>query len=250
MRINAYLARSGLGSRRGCENFVRENRVYVNGALCSELSYKVKEGDTITLDGELIVPEQITQVFLLNKPKGYICTRNDPQNRRLVIDLLPPEYQKMQSVGRLDYDSSGLLLFTNDGSLAQKLTQPIYQIPRTYLCYLDSIISDSQIGQMAQGLEIEFDNGRGKYFKHFVLPKKLKKLPKGVEITLNEGKNRELRKLFAGFGFDILDLHRIQYGPISLGDLELGSGRRLLENEVADLLSCFSGNAYSGSSKP
>lgn len=228
MRINRYLALANQGSRRSCEELVRAGRVQIDGETVTDLSSRVSPDSIVRVDGRIVHPDKKTVVYALNKPIRVLATEADPQKRALAIDLVRPHYSgHLFSVGRLDYMSSGLLLFTNDGELAQRLMRPETGIDRVYTIESAIPISDEILEQFRAGLRIEGIRYRcSSYHRHAA---------RRISITLQEGKNREIRRVFAHFRIKIRRIYRTRYGPITLGTLPEGQSRPLSREEVSRL---------------
>jgi len=231
IRLQRFLASCGLGSRRACEEFITEGRITVNGQTVSELGATVDpSSQTIALDGERLRMER-KKYYVLHKPPGYLCTNSDPAGRRKAIDLLPSEGPRLFTVGRLDENSTGLLVVTNDGDLAEKLAHPRHQIFRTYQIQVAGHPTSAVYTSLKEGLR--FAEGR---FRVRSI-KSLKKVGQStwLEVVLSEGHNREVRRLFARVGHKVLKLSRISFGPIRLGKLKMGEFRDLSLPELEAL---------------
>lgn len=229
MRINKFLATAGVGSRRKCEEFVTSGRIIINGKTQKNLAFDVQPGDIVKLDGKVVsLPEDYTYV-MMHKPKGYLTTVSDDRERKTVMDLLPKEFKHLMPVGRLDYNSEGLLLFTNDGDVAQKLMRPQKEITKIYSVKVEGEVSDADIAEMQKGVTT-LD---GTKFKPCVITIKQKKDRKtSLEVQLVEGKNREIRKIFDKFGYNVYFLKRVSIGKIKLGGLTRGTVRLLRPAEI------------------
>ena len=228
MRINKFLAEQGIASRRACDELISEGRVTVNGKT-AKLGDDVSPADSVIVDGKTVSHKVKYEYYLLNKPKGYVCTVSDDKERKTVIDLLPAGAGRVFPVGRLDYDTEGLLILTNDGDLAYRLTSPASEIPKTYLVRGEGSISDKQLNRLRAGVEIE----RG------VVTKKCKinvietgKTFTKMNVVLTEGKNREIRKMFEIVGKNVDFLKRIRLGDLTLTGLDRGAVRKLTQEEV------------------
>lgn len=234
MRINKYLASSGLASRRKCEEYVLAGRVNINGKVVKDLAFDVSENDNVKVDGKtVIIPEEFTYI-MMHKPKGYLTTVSDDRDRKTVMELLPNEYKKLMPVGRLDYNSEGLLLFTNDGNVAQKLMKPNRKIVKTYSVKVEGEVSKEDAEEMMKGVELV----DGTKFKECnVLIKEIKDRKTKLEAQIHEGKNREIRKIFDKFGYNVIFLKRISIGNIKLGGLTRGTCRPLNVKEICYLKS-------------
>lgn len=228
MRINKFLAEQGIASRRGSDQIIAEGRVTINGKP-AKAGDDVAADDVVMVDGKILSHKVKYEYYLLNKPKGYVCTVSDDKGRKTVMDLLPAGAGRVFPVGRLDYDTEGMLLLTNDGDLAYRLTAPQSEIPKTYLVRIEGTITDQQLNRLRAGVEIE----RG------VLTKKCKitvtetgKTFTKLRVVLTEGKNREIRKMFEVVGKNVDFLKRLKIGELTLTGLDRGAVRRLTPEEV------------------
>ncbi len=238
IRLQRYLAACGVGSRRHCEEYITAGRVTVDGKVASELGTRVDpQSQTVTLDGQRLKMER-KKYFVLNKPPGVVCTNRDQQGRPRVIDLFPPDGPRLFTVGRLDENSEGLLIVTNDGDLAQKLAHPKYRIYRTYEIQVAGIPTREQLQSMQAG--IRFSDGLFRIREARFL--KAHGKSSLLQIILTEGQNRELRRLFAKVGHKVQKLKRVAFGPIRLSRLPLGTHRELTREELAELLSIVDRN--------
>ena len=234
MRINKYLASAGLGSRRKCEEFVLQKRVKVNGKVIDNLAFDIAENDKVMIDDKLVsVPRSFTYL-MMHKPKGYLTTVSDDRERKTVMELLPEEFKHLMPVGRLDYNSEGLLLFTNDGEMAQKLMRPKNEIVKTYLVKVEGEVSSFDVSEIEKGVTL-IDGTKFKKCK--VNIKEIKERKTKLEIQITEGKNREIRKIFDKFGYNVIFLKRILIGEIKLGGLTRGTCRLLRPAEIRYLKS-------------
>ncbi len=228
MRINKFLAEQGVASRRGADELIRSGRVKIGGRTAG-LGDDVSFEDEVTLDGKLLSHKVQFEYYLLNKPKGYVCTVKDEKERKTVLDLLPQGAGRVFPVGRLDYDTEGLLILTNDGDLSFRLTSPKSEIPKTYLVRIGGTVTQQQLNRLRAGVEI--DKG--------VVSKKCKinvvetnQSYTKLHVTLTEGKNREIRKMFAVIGKDVEFLKRIRLGDLTVSGLDRGACRKLSAKEV------------------
>ncbi len=228
MRLNRYLALCGLGSRRSVEDLIRFGRITVNGEP-AELGTAVGDDDVVAMDGKPVKPADEHAYILFNKPAGYVCSRGDTHGRPTVYDLLPPEYQNLHYVGRLDMDSRGLLFFTSDGDFTLHLTHPRNAIPRIYAVRTRYPLTDEDIQDLLGGVEVEPDV----VFRC----KEVETTKTGYRLTLTEGKKREIRRLLQALGHHVTDLKRVAFGGIALGDVPEGKWRKLTGEEIAELRS-------------
>lgn len=232
MRLNRYLASCGLGSRRKCEEFIAEGVVEVNGAVATAPFLQIVVGrDNVKVNGETVLPPVRETYLLLNKPKGYLTTKEDPEARRTVMSLLPRGAEGLFPVGRLDKNSEGLLLFTSDGALAQRLAHPRYGIPRYYRVELTLPFPAHRIRELQKGV---YDRGEHLCAARARLSGRGKK-SKRVDLVLYTGKKRELRRLFAALGFTVTRILRYGFGTLRLGNLESGASRPVTSQELRTL---------------
>ena len=231
IRLQKFLASTGLGSRRHCEEYIETGRVTIDGETVSELGAKVDpETQVICVDGER-VRLQPRRYYLLNKPTGFLCTNNDPAGRRRVIDLFPNEGQRLFTVGRLDENSEGLILVTNDGAMAERLAHPRYKVPRTYHVQVVGNPPREKLDELRKGVRFKEGVFRVSGLKY------LRKQGKStfLELTLHEGQNREIRRMMARIGHKVIQLIRVRFGPLNLGKLKSGEYKRLTDWELKKL---------------
>ena len=232
MRLQAYMAKCGVASRRNSEELIKQKRVMVNNKIVTELGTKVGEDDIVQVDGETIEIETAKYYIALNKPRGYVCTNWDPNEDRYARDLVTMRDKDLLfNVGRLDKESSGLILFTNDGEFANRMMHPRYQLEKEYLVKLDRPCMIEDLNKALDGIYIDIDEPYKIKRYDFVPRTKLY-----IRITLTEGKNREIRKIFSYLGYEVKSLTRIRIGTVELGDLEVGEWRNLKKEEIDDLL--------------
>lgn len=227
MRINKFLAECGVASRRACDKLIESGAVLVNGKKAA-LGDDVSEKDEITVDGQPVKRKLVHSYYIMNKPKGYVCTVKDDKDRKTVMSLLPEGAGRVYPVGRLDYDTEGLLLFTDDGDLAFRLTHPKSEIPKTYLVRIEGAIGDKELNRLRAGVELDGKlTGKSKV-KVIETDKRYTKL----HVTINEGRNRQVRRMFECVGKQVDFLKRIRIGDLGLGSLARGKVRRLSDEEV------------------
>ena len=234
MRINKFLASTGLASRRKCEEFVTNGRVSVNGKVVTNLAFDVSENDKVKVDGTPVYAPLKFTYLMMHKPKGYLTTVTDDRDRKTVMELLPEEYKMLMPVGRLDYNSEGLLLFTNDGDIAQNIMRPAKEVVKTYSVRVEGEVSRLDADEMEKGVET-LDGTKFKPCKITIIDTKERKTKLEVQIT--EGKNREIRKIFDKFGYNVIFLKRVAIGKIKLGGLTRGTCRLLRPSEIEYLKS-------------
>ncbi len=228
MRLNKFLASAGLGSRRSCEQLILDGRVVVNGEKCIELATQVGNSDSVKVDGKLVKP-QSTMTLLLNKPRGYLCTCSDTQNRRTIYDLIPANFPRLSHVGRLDKESEGLIVLTNDGDLSLRMTHPRYKIEKEYEVKLDRAFDFDLAAKMRKGIHIEGGIARAE---------KVARISKSlVRVILRQGIKRQIRLMFYELGYEVLDLRRVRIGSIVISDLRPGHWRLLSGREIESLKS-------------
>jgi pseudouridine synthase len=230
MRLNKFLAQSGVASRRKADELIQMATTQVNGKICQDPAYNVKDSDKVKYDGQQISPILEKVVIMLHKPKKVITTVKDTHGRKTVLDLVPSKY-RLTPVGRLDQDTTGLLLLTNDGDLQQKLTHPRNQIPKDYEVVIEGKITFSQKQKLAKGIYI----GDKEYGKAEIISQETKKSRSTIILRLRQGKKREIRRIMYRFKLKLLTLKRIRFGGLSLGNLSENHYRTLTDKEVKTL---------------
>lgn len=231
IRLNRFLALSGLCSRRSADRLIAGGRVTVNGHTCTELSTRIDpENDSVALDGRRLMPREGLIYIALNKPRGYITTMRDERGRKCVKDLIRGLNERVFPVGRLDKESEGLLLFTNDGITAHRLMHPSFGVRKVYRVTLDREPIQSELERLTEGVEL--DDGPARALKAKLVS------PGGrvVELVVEEGRKREIRRIFKEIGIGVLRLRRTRFGPVALGSLRAGSWRSLKEQEISGIL--------------
>lgn len=233
MRLQKYLARAGVASRRACEAIILAGRVSVNGAVVTELGTKVvPERDTVEVDGKVVLLGDSQVILMLNKPKGYLTSMSDPFSRACVSDLIPTDrYPGIFPVGRLDRNTTGLLLFTTDGELGNKLLHPREHVDKTYHALVTGHVSSDVLRQLESGVVLE--DGITSPAKAEVIKKTKKNT--WLSLTIHEGRKRQVRRMCDAVGFPVKELQRVSFGPLSLGDLKQGSYRELTAVECREL---------------
>jgi 23S rRNA pseudouridine2605 synthase len=224
VRVNRYLASTGLGSRRAVEELIRESRVTVNGQV-ADLATRVNDGDDVRVDGEPVRPEAVVAV-ILNKPRGVVTTAHDPQGRPTVTGLVRSD-ARLFPVGRLDRDTTGVLLLTNDGALADRLMHPRHGVPKSYRARVKGEPDEQALDRLRAGIEL--DDGP-------TAPAVVESRGSSViDTTIHEGRNRQVRRMCAAIGHPVIHLHRTAYAGITAGRLEPGEWRELASDEVEGL---------------
>lgn len=231
MRLQKFMALCGVASRRKCEEMIAQGRVAVNGTVVTEMGTKVEDGDVVAVDGNAITPEEKKHYILYHKPIGEMSTVSDPEGRATVLDRFRDYPARLYPVGRLDFDSEGLLLLTNDGELAQRMLHPSREVDKVYLARVNGTVPLEAVRAMRQGVSLE---GRK------TSPADVRIIREtGVEtvllVTIHEGRNRQVRRMFEAVGHTVLMLRRVQFGPLQLGGLKRGEWRELTPEEVAQV---------------
>ncbi len=232
MRINKYIASSCNSSRRKADELIRAGKVKVNGKVLTEMGYDVQEGDKIHVNGKMIKYMEKKVYFLMNKPLGVVTSAKDDKGRVTVIDLMPDVDERVFPVGRLDYNTSGLLLLTNDGDLANQIMHPKNHVEKTYRVRVAGEIPKSKIAILRKGVELgDFVTAKAKvdvvtWNRHSMV----------LDVTIHEGKNRQVRRMFSAIGYPVQELCRTSIGNIKLGHLKPGQYRKLSKGELEYLM--------------
>ena len=227
MRINKYIASAGITSRRKADELIEEGKVRVNGAVLRNLGYHVEADDVVEVDGVRIEPEEKKVYYLLNKPTGYVTSTYDKEGRPTVMELVPDNV-RVFPVGRLDYNTSGLLIMTNDGELSNKLMHPSHEFDKRYLVRAAGIVTRAEASALAKGVDIGgwvTSPAEVKLLRH-------DKNSTVAEITIHEGKNRQVRRMFKAIGHPVEELTRVGLGKLEVGRLSVGQCRKLGPAEV------------------
>jgi len=228
MRLAKYLAHAGVASRRAAEALIAARRVAVNGEIVTDPARDVGPGDRVEVAGRAVEGVESRVVYAVNKPLGVVSTARDTHGRQTVVELVGAEGLRLYPVGRLDVDSSGLILLTNDGELANRLTHPRYEVPKTYLARVGGgRVGEGALRALRGGVELE---------DGLTAPARVRRLqPEEIELTIYEGRNRQVRRMCEAVGHPVLALERIGFGPLRLGALAPGAHRRLSEGEIGRL---------------
>ena len=230
MRLQKYMAECGVASRRRAEEMIAAGQVQVNGVTVTEMGTQV-DGDEVRVDGKIIRPETEKKYVLYHKPAGEVTTVSDPEGRACVLDHFRDYPVRLYPVGRLDYDSEGLLLLTNDGALTERLLHPSHQVDKTYLARVSGEVTMEEVRRLRQGVLL--DDHKTAPAKVRVL--KLETFATQVLVTIHEGRNRQVRRMFEEVGHQVLQLRRVKFGPLELGDLKRGQWRELTAEEIRRL---------------
>jgi 23S rRNA pseudouridine2605 synthase len=233
-RLQKVLARAGIASRRGAEELIRQGKVRVDGKVVTEMGTKVDpETQVIKCNGVALASQEKKVYILLHKPSGYLSTVDDPQGRPIVTDLLKNIKERVYPVGRLDLDTEGALLLTNDGELAQKILHPSHEVNKTYVAKVKGVPGRKKLDELSKGIVLE---GRKTWPASIkVLSKKAQSAT--IRITIHEGRKRQVRKMFEAIGHPVLELKRIAYGQLELGELEPGKYRFLTPADIKFIFS-------------
>lgn len=231
-RLQKFMARCGVASRRKCEELILDGRIKVNGTVITELGFKINpEKDMVYYMSNLIKPEEIKRYIMLNKPVGVVTTVKDEKNRKTILDLVKVD-ERIYPIGRLDYDSSGLIILTNDGDLYNKIIHPRSEVFKTYIVKVKGLFDKEKLETLRRGVDI------GGYI---TAPCKARVVwsnstSSELEISIHEGKNRQIRRMCSSLGHDVISLRRISIGKLTLGDLKQSNWRDLSEDEIKYLM--------------
>jgi 23S rRNA pseudouridine2605 synthase len=226
MRLNRYLAAAGLGSRRRCDELIETGQVTINGQVCTNFSAQPGETDHVKVNGRLVRVE-LPRTIILHKPAGFVSTRSDPHARDTIFDLLPAKFCHLFNIGRLDTQTEGLLLLTNDGDLAQKLTHPRYKVEKEYEVTLDRAWDPALKIKLLKGITLDGERAKLANLRDLS--------PTRIRVVLRQGLNRQIRRMFEAVGYKVKHLLRIRIGNLHLGDLPRGHWRPLTPRERVSL---------------
>ena len=232
MRLNKYLARCGLGSRRKCDSFIEQGLIKVNGKKIKDFSIKVSENDFVQFKNRILNYVEENYLYIVNKPRGYISTLDDPRGRKKVIDLIDSNI-RLFNIGRLDYNSTGLILFTNNGDVANILLRPENKFDKKYYVETDGKLSKDDIFSIKKGLKIP-DFGMVRADISFL--ESNKKEHYIWDVKLIEGKNREIKRIFGYFDISVNKLHRYEFAGIKLGNIKSGKYKRISFNQIENII--------------
>lgn len=225
-RLNKYLASCGVGSRRACDALIQEGRVEVNGKPCVNMGTRVTPADHVRVDGRKVLPKE-SVVVAFHKPRGFVCTREDELGRETIYDILPPKLRTLHHVGRLDRDSEGLLILTNDGDLSQALMHPSKSVEKEYLVTADQAFENQHLDQFLEGIHTPEGKLRAKEIERLS--------PRRIKVILDHGVKRQIRVMFEALGYKATKLLRVRVGGLWLGDLAPGEWAILNKTEIAML---------------
>jgi len=226
-RLNKFLASCGVGSRRACDALIKAGRVEINGAPCINMGTRVNEGDHVKVDGRRVVPKNQTTIAF-HKPRGYVCTREDELGRDTIYTLMPGALHSLHHVGRLDRDSEGLLILTNDGDLSQRLMHPSKSVEKEYLVTANQSFENVHLDQFLEGIYSEGGKLRAKAVDRLSARR--------IRIVLDHGSKRQIRVMFEALGYQVTKLLRVRIGSLWLGDLEPGRWATLTDQEIGMLM--------------
>jgi 23S rRNA pseudouridine2605 synthase len=225
VRLNRFLAAAGIGSRRHCDELIAAGRVTINGQPCTDFSAQPAERDYVKVDGKIVRPSQRLLYILLHKPRGFVSTRRDPHARDTIFDLLPARLPRLFNVGRLDAQSEGLLILTNDGDFAQRLTHPRHEVEKEYEVTLDRLWDPALTSKLLRGIFLDGERA--------TISRLRQTGPTRVRVVLRQGINRQIRRMFYEIGYDVKKLTRTRIGHLHLGDLPRGDWRSITHAEIA-----------------
>jgi 23S rRNA pseudouridine2605 synthase len=230
LRLNRFLALAGLGSRRACEGLILNGEVEINGHITTNLATQVGLRDIVTVNGKEVSASKF-QTIVLHKPPGVHCTRSDPKGRPTVYKLLAPQHKKLHYVGRLDADSEGLLVLTNDGDLTQQLTHPSHKVEKEYVVTLDKPCRSERVAELLAGIQLEEGLAKAEAI-HVISPRRM-------VMVLQQGLNRQIRRMFTHMGYEVERLIRVRIGNLTLPDLKMGKWRVLDPKEINKLTEIY-----------
>lgn len=231
MRLQKYLAACGVASRRASEKLIAEGRVSVDGTVITEMGTQVEEGQRVCVDGKPVQPEAQKHYLMYHKPAGEVTTAHDPEGRATVLDRFKDYPVRLYPVGRLDYDSEGLLLLTNDGDLTERMLHPSREVDKVYLARVSNVVTPQEARRLERGVMV--DGRMTSHAKAKILSQQ--NLFTDMLITIHEGRNRQVRKMVEQIGHQVVMLRRIRFGPLKLGDLPRGMWRPLTDEELNQL---------------
>ena len=232
MRINKYIAHAGIASRRKAEELIRQGKVSINGQVVRELATNVKSGDRVEVEGQPIYNEEKVY-YLLNKPRGVISSVSDDKGRKTVVDLLPQVKERIYPVGRLDWDTSGILILTNDGDFTDEMIHPRNEIDKVYVARVKGLANKEVLRPLTRGIEIEGRKTKPAVYE--IIKVDLAKNRSVVQLTIHEGRNHQVKKMFQAVGLQVDKLSRTRFGHLDLTGLKPGEYRKLNKKEISQL---------------
>ena len=235
-RLNKYIASTGLCSRRKADELILSGKVRVNDKQITELGYYVRERDKVYVEDKLVKPQDLVY-YRFYKPAGYITTKDDEKGRKTIFDIIPPELRTLKPVGRLDKDSTGLIILTNDGDLINEMTHPSIKVPKVYMVTINGRFTQSNAEEMLNGIEIETDTGEKKVAYAETIPVEISNKSSVVQVVLYQGINRQIRKMFAKLGFEVETLKRIQHATVTLDGMKKGQVKVMKPKHIKELKS-------------
>ena len=233
-RLNKYIASTGICSRRKADEIILEGRVRVNDKIINELGFHVREKDKVYINDKLVRPQNL-EYYKFYKPAGYITTLDDEKGRKTIYDVIPPELKHLKPVGRLDKDSTGLIILTNDGEFINEMTHPSIKVPKVYLVSINGKFTTEHAEKMLNGIVIETDNGDKKTAYAETLPIEIKNKSSFIQVVLYQGINRQIRKMFAKLGFEVESLKRVQHATVTIEGLKKGQVKIIKPKQVKEL---------------
>ena len=233
-RLNKYIASTGICSRRKADELILSGRVRVNDKVINELGFYVRERDRVYVDNKLVKPQKL-EYYKFYKPAGYITTTEDEKGRKTIYDIIPPELRHLKPVGRLDKDSTGLIILTNDGDFINEMTHPSIKVPKVYLVTINGKFTSEDAEKMMNGIEIETDSGEKKMAYAETLPIDITNKTSQIQVILYQGINRQIRKMFAKLGYQVEHLKRIQHATLTIEGLKKGQVKAIKPKQVKEL---------------
>ena len=233
-RLNKYIASTGICSRRKADELILAGRVRVNDKKIEELGFYVREKDRVYVDDKLVKPQKL-EYYKFYKPAGYITTTEDEKGRKTIYDIIPPELKFLKPVGRLDKESTGLIILTNDGEFINEMTHPSIKVPKVYMVTINGKFTPDDAEKMLNGIEIETDSGEKKIAYAETLPVEINPKSSLIQVVLYQGINRQIRKMFAKLGYEVEHLKRIQHAILTIEGLKKGQVKAIKPKQVKEL---------------
>ena len=233
-RLNKYIASTGITSRRKADELILSGRVKVNDKVINELGFYVREKDRVYVDDKIVKPQKL-EYYKFYKPAGYITTTEDEKGRKTIYDIIPPELRHLKPVGRLDKESTGLIILTNDGDFINEMTHPSIKVPKVYLVTINGKFTLEDAEKMLNGIEIETDSGEKKTAYAETLPIDITSKSSQIQVVLYQGINRQIRKMFAKLGYEVEHLKRIQHATLTIEGLKKGQVKAIKPKQVKEL---------------